>query len=47
MLFPGSSSRALPCAVKLFGEAPLLQKLFFQLPQLLIQQKIALMNQAD
>jgi hypothetical protein len=36
-----------PGTIQLFGEAPLFQKLFFQLPQLLIQQKIGLMNQAD
>jgi hypothetical protein len=33
--------------IKLFGEAPLFKELFLQLPQLLIQQKIGLMNQAE
>jgi hypothetical protein len=33
--------------VKLFGEATLLQEPLFQLPQLLIQQKVGLMNQTD
>jgi hypothetical protein len=33
--------------VKLFGEAILFKELFFQLSQLLVQQKVGLMNQAD
>ena len=47
MLFPGLFSRALPSVVELFGEAALLQELFFQLPQLLVEQIIALMNETD
>jgi hypothetical protein len=33
--------------VGLFGEAPLFKELLFQLPQLLIQQKVGLMNETD
>jgi hypothetical protein len=40
-VFPGLPSRRLPGVAELFGEAALLQKLLFQLPQLLIQQKLA------